>query len=100
MKAGHTLAVFLLWMGSLHTVSSVDTTSNGSKKPDHCQMHGNELGVRRVERSVPLYDLTLTSDDDDGAGSTNQNRAVEATTTVRPAMNQQAVRVRRVFGSR
>ena len=94
------LAVFLLWMGSLHTISSVDTTSNGSKKPDHIQTRGNKLGVRRVERSVPLYDLTLTSDDDDGADSTNRNRAVEATTAVRPAMNQQAVRVRRVFGSR
>ena len=28
--------------------SSVDTTSNGSKKPDHGQMRGNEFGVRRV----------------------------------------------------
>ena len=82
MKAGHTLAVFLLWMGSLQTISSVDTTSYGYKTPYHGQTRGNKLGVRRVERSVPLYDLTLTSDDDNGAGSTNQNRAVEATTAV------------------
>jgi hypothetical protein len=26
---------------------------------------------QRVERSVPLYDLTLTSDDNDGGGCTN-----------------------------
>jgi len=101
MKAGHTLAVFLLWMGSLHTVSSMDMTSDRSKKPDHGQRRSNKWDGRRVERSVLLLDLTLTSDNDDGGGgSTNRNTAVQAPRAVQPAINQQAVRVRMVFGLR
>ena len=90
MKAGHTLAVFLLWMGSLHTISSVDMTSNGSKKPDHGQSRGNEWEVRRIEMSVPLYNLTLTSDGEDCGSSMNRNTAGQSGNKGSTTSNQSA----------